>query len=121
MRIVKKFELYLGRSKPDGFLISPGAFRQFLVDYVDRRLNGYTVVAGRGYWKGEPEESFILSVIGPAGLGEELREIARAYNRRFHQEAVYLTAYPLEIAELVTEINSVSIAAPLMDGPRLVQ
>ncbi len=99
---MNKFELYLGRHKPDGFLVSPAQFRQFLTETADKTLTGYTVLSARGYWEGEPEESFLLTYLGEAWDDPVVRSIGAAYCRQFTQHSVYFTAQPLAAATLLT-------------------
>jgi hypothetical protein len=89
--------LYFGRDIADGAMVSDRDWEDFLDAEVTPRFpDGFTVTDGKGQWLDPDtralvrETSKVLLVItpsSPASLGK-LDEIATAYKRRFHQQAV---------------------------------
>ena len=90
-------ELYFGLSAPGGGRIGNGQWRRFLDEQVVPRFaEGFTVVDGEGYWRGEGgkrtirENSKVLIRVhkGTAEDDREISEIIEAYKTRFSQESV---------------------------------
>jgi hypothetical protein len=89
--------LYFGRAIADGGMVSDREWEDFLDAEVTPRFpDGFTVTDGRGQWRDTDsravvrESSKVLLVVTPstpAALGK-LDDIAAAYKRRFHQQAV---------------------------------
>ncbi len=91
-----RYELFMGRSGPDGEVVSDEEWEAFLADTVTPRFpDGLTVLDGRGQWRDsaglvQRERSKLLVILalpgdGPAGL---IGEISDGYKRRFSQESV---------------------------------
>ncbi len=91
-----RYELFMGRSGPDGEVVSDEEWEAFLADTVTPRFpDGLTVLDGRGQWRDsaglvQRERSKLLVILalpgdGPAGL---IGEISDGYKRRFGQESV---------------------------------
>jgi len=88
--------VYFGRNRPDGGTVSDAEWLGFLDSVVTPSFpNGFTVVEGTGQWKGqsgavERERSAIITFLhtGSAADRERVAQVAGAYKRRFHQEAV---------------------------------
>jgi len=90
-------ELYFGLSAPGGGTIGKGQWRRFLDDeVVPRFTEGFTVLDGEGYWRGEGgkrtirEHSKVLIRVhkGTAEDNREISEIIETYKSRFSQESV---------------------------------
>ena len=90
-------ELYFGLSAPGGGSIGKAQWRRFLDEHVVPRFaEGFTVVDGEGYWRGEDakrtirENSKVLIRVhkGTAEDDREISEIIEAYKARFSQESV---------------------------------
>lgn len=91
-----RYELFMGRSGPDGEVVDDEEWEAFLADTVTPRFpDGLTVLDGRGQWRDsaglvQRERSKLLVILalpgeGPAGL---IGEISDGYSRRFGQESV---------------------------------
>ena len=91
-----RYELFMGRSGPDGEVVDDEEWEAFLADTVTPRFpDGLTVLDGRGQWRDsaglvQRERSKLLVILalpgeGPAGL---IGEISDGYRRRFGQESV---------------------------------
>lgn len=91
-------ELYCGRSKPNGSLVSEEDWTSFLAETVTPRFpDGFTVLKGMGQYReksgkiiSEPSEVLIFLYPGRAKKESraKIEEIRTAYIRRFEQESV---------------------------------
>ncbi len=91
-----EYQLFLGRSTPDGGEVSEEEWLAFLADTVTPRFpDGLTVLDAAGQWRDDAgaiqrERSKLLWILAPPG--DEARrlidEISEEYERRFNQESV---------------------------------
>ena len=91
-----EYQLFMGRSGPDGEIVDDEAWDTFLADTVTPRFpDGLTVLDGRGQWRGsdgliKKERSKLLVILAQPG-DDKMRlidEISDEYKRRFSQESV---------------------------------
>jgi hypothetical protein len=97
-------ELYFGRSKPGGGLVSDEDWRSFLADTVTPRFpDGFTVLAAVGQYREksgkvitEPSQVLILlySKRSKKVSRAKIEEIRAAYIKRFDQESVLRVDLP---------------------------
>lgn len=83
--------LYFGRSVPHGReVIDTHSFQTFLAESVTPHFPGFTVQESVGYWKGQRELVYVLTLLSEDSdnFRHQCREIAEHYKTRFHQEAV---------------------------------
>ena len=91
-----RYELFMGRSGPDGEVVDDAAWESFLEDAVTARFpDGLTVLDARGQWRDsagllQRERSKLLVILAPPGDGPAalVGEISNGYKRRFGQESV---------------------------------
>ena len=91
-----RYELFMGRSGPDGEVVRDEEWEAFLADTVTPRFpDGLTVLDGRGQWRDsagliQSERSKLLVILAPPGDGpaDLIGEISGDYKRRFGQESV---------------------------------
>lgn len=91
-----EYQLFMGRSGPEGEVVSDEAWDAFLADTVTPRFpDGLTVLDGRGQWRGsegliKKERSKLLVILAQPGGGklQLIDEISDEYKRRFNQESV---------------------------------
>ena len=90
------YQLFMGRSMPDGNVASDADWNRFLAETVTPRFpDGLTVLDASGQWRNsagtvEKEQSKQLVILAPPG-GDALRligEISEEYKSRFNQESV---------------------------------
>ena len=90
-------ELFLGRSKSDGSLVTDEEFRRFLDEEITPRFpNGLTLVSGTGQFRGLSgtimrEDSVLLILLYSAEddkSSERIDQIRHSYKRAFQQESV---------------------------------
>ena len=91
-----EYQLFMGRSGPEGEIVDDEAWDAFLADTVTPRFpDGLTVLDGRGQWRGadgiiKKERSKLLVILAPPGDDKMrlINEISDEYKRRFSQESV---------------------------------
>jgi hypothetical protein len=95
-------ELYFGRLRPDGTVVSDAEWRTFVAEEITPRFpDGFTVFDALGQYRGrdgqivsEPTK-VLLIVHGPdARLRGSVRELRDLYRRLFQQESVLLIESP---------------------------
>jgi len=92
---------YFGMNTPDGE-VTEREWRRFVDEEVTPRFpDGLTIIEGQGQWRGESgrivrEPSRILEIVHPESPSaeESVADIARAYRKRFSQEAVLVLKSP---------------------------
>lgn len=84
MKFSTQYDLYLGRD----ITVSDKQIRDFLRNHVTERFPGFTLTDAKGYWKGKPEPTLILTILGDSVDGFAVTSIAQAYNATFRQECV---------------------------------
>jgi len=83
--------LYFGRNIGNTLGVTDSAWAVFVRDVVGARLDGFTVYAAEGNWKGTREPAFVLEVMHAersAGADSAIVAIIGEYKRRFNQESV---------------------------------
>ena len=91
-----EYQLFMGRSGPEGEIVDDEAWDTFLADTVTPRFpDGLTVLDGRGQWRGangliKKERSKLLVILAQPGDDKTrlINEISDEYKRRFSQESV---------------------------------
>lgn len=90
------YNIYLGRNIPTGQYVNDALFDYFL-DKVDAVVDGYTLTAADGMWKGEPEDTIIMTVA--TNDYDTALCIAQTYKEMFNQESVAIL--PLQQMEFI--------------------
>lgn len=91
-----RYELFMGRSGPDGEVVDDQAWDTFVSDIVTPRFpDGLTVLDARGQWRDSEgrilkERSKVLVILAPPGEdpGRLVDEVSDEYKSRFNQESV---------------------------------
>ena len=97
--------LSLGRNIPDAGTVTEQMWQEFLRETVCLFLDCCTITDGVGIWKGEVEQTKIISVtvdersIASVAILENLKAVGDAWKTQFRQECVMLTS--TQIAEVV--------------------
>jgi hypothetical protein len=95
-------ELYFGRQKPDGSLVTDGEWGAFVTEEIAARFpDGFTVLDAVGQYRTRDgqvltEPTKILLVVHPAEEKPRaaLQSLRDVYRRRFQQESVLLIESP---------------------------
>lgn len=83
--------LYFGRNIGNQLGVTDSAWAVFVRDVVSARLDGFTLWAAEGSWKGTREPVFVLEVLHAersASTDSAIVAIIGEYKRRFNQESV---------------------------------
>ena len=91
-----EYQLFMGRSGPDGEIVDDEAWDTFLADTVTPRFpDGLTVLDGKGQWRGSDgqvkrERSKLLVILAQPGESNDrlIDEISEEYRTQFNQESV---------------------------------
>jgi hypothetical protein len=94
-----QFQLFLGRNIPDAGTISWAMICDFIRDEVSTRFDGFTMIQGTGFWKGEQEDVVILTFITEDR--DSVQAIADAFKTAFRQESVLMTETALPTCQFV--------------------
>jgi hypothetical protein len=95
-------ELYFGRLRPDGTVVSDAEWRTFVAEEITSRFpDGFTVFDALGQYRGRDgqivsEPTKVLLIVHPpdARLRGSIQELRDLYRRRFQQESVLLIESP---------------------------
>ena len=97
--------LSLGRNIPDAGTVTEQMWQEFLKETVCLFLDCCTITDGIGIWKGEVEQTKIISVtvdersIASVAILDNLKAVGDAWKTQFRQECVMLTT--TQVADLV--------------------
>ena len=97
--------LSLGMNIPDAGTVTEQMWQEFLRETVCLFLDCCTITDGIGIWKGEVEQTKIISVtvdersIASVAILDNLKAVGDAWKTQFRQECVMLTS--TQIAEVV--------------------
>jgi Protein of unknown function (DUF3574) len=96
-QLFARTELYFGRAKSDGSMVSDDEFRAFLDDMITPRFpKGLTVLSGAGQYRGSSgvitrEGAMFVILLYPAGEKDSsahIDKIRDSYRKTFEQESV---------------------------------
>lgn len=88
-------QLYLGRNIPDTTdTVTEQQVSDFLRFVVTPRFDGFTVQEALGYWKGQPEQTVVLTICCEAYDQPKVAEIAQLYKAQFKQDSVAVQQLP---------------------------
>jgi len=85
------YQLFMGRNVPGGGYVDDFKFNKFL-HIVDTIVDGYTVQNVQGVWKGEHENTKLMTIC--TDDVEAVYEIARTYKNAFNQDSVAVQVLP---------------------------
>ncbi len=95
--LLMEVKMYLGLALPAGGQVYEAEFREWLRDVVDAVFDGYTITEAEGKWKGESENSYILTFITSTLVEyKQIIAIANSYKSTFSQDSVLVTRHTLE-------------------------
>lgn len=85
------YQLFFGRNVPGGGYVTDDGFSKFL-RIVDTLVDGYTVIDADGVWKGEHEDTKVMTI--NTDDVDAVYDIARTYKFAFSQESVAIQVLP---------------------------
>ncbi|USD66145.1 DUF3574 domain-containing protein [Vibrio sp. SCSIO 43136] len=99
---VYQVQLYFGLSIPAGGVVTSQQWQNFVVDTIEPQFDGFNIVDSVGYWKAEPEDSKIVTIILNAQDLHKAEAIAQVYAKRFDQDSVMLVKTGVEQWEFIS-------------------
>jgi len=96
-----RYAMTFGRHTPTANkLVADHEVERFLHEDISPKFPGFTVTNHAGYWNGDSEPSFTVTIQVPATeyTGSKIAEICQAYNRLFSQDCVMVTRDVVEVA-----------------------
>ena len=95
MKTATTYQLYFGKQiQVLNRAVSKLDFARFLREHVIPEFENFAVVEGIGYWKGEPEDMFIVTIITENFYDAiVLNGIAEAYKQQFYQDMVLVNTF----------------------------
>jgi hypothetical protein len=74
--------------------VSDRQFDEFVDENIIPNFDSFTIVYGRGYWKGDREDVTVVTIVSE-NLDDAflIHEIASNYKRDFNQEAVLVNTF----------------------------
>jgi hypothetical protein len=90
------FQLFLGRNIPDTTAtVTDDQISDFIRFVVQPRFDGFTVQDAIGYWKGQQEQTTVLTIFCENSKDvERMHEIAQLYKAQFKQDSVAIQQLP---------------------------
>lgn len=96
-----EYKLFFGLSIPSGNAVSSEEWERFVAETIVTELkiaqyDGFNISNAKGYWKGKPEDSRILSIVSSNHCENEknqpllaaLQKIAQKYKTNYKQDSV---------------------------------
>lgn len=99
---VYRLRMFFGLSIPTGGGVSIQQWEQFERDQIATTFDGFNVVDSVGYWKGQPERSKIVTLIGTEAELAPAKDLAQAYAKQFHQDSVMLVRVPVSAWDFIS-------------------
>lgn len=101
-QVLVRTELYFGRLKPDGAVVTDAEWRAFVAEEITPRFpDGFTVFDALGQYRGrdgqivsEPTKVLLIVHEMDARRRGAIQELRDLYRRRFQQESVLLIESP---------------------------
>jgi hypothetical protein len=104
-RTLVRTELFFGRLRPGGVLVSDAEWRAFVAEHVTPRFpDGFTVVDGTGQYRdragrlvAEPSKILLIVHTADPRARAAIQELRDVYRRLFDQESVLLITGPAQV------------------------
>ena len=90
--IMNTYQLYLGLTRPDNEIITTEQFNAYTSEVLDTLFDGYTISDAVGNWKGEREQTKIVSIC--TEYKNLVTKAANLYKEFFEQDAVAISTLP---------------------------
>lgn len=94
-----QFQIFLGRNIPDAGKVTNEMMAHFILNEVSPRFEGFTMIEGVGFWKGEAEQVTILTII--TDDSESVSEVAEEFKIQFRQNSVLISETPVPTLQFV--------------------
>ena len=90
--IMQTYKMYLGLTRPDNEIITTEQFNAYTQEVLDTMFDGYTISDAVGNWKGEREQTKIVSIC--TEYKDLVQKAANLYKEFFEQDAVAISTLP---------------------------
>jgi len=90
--MMNTYQMYLGLTRPDNEIITTEQFNAYTKEVLDTLFDGYTISDAVGNWKGEREQTKIVSVC--TEYKDLVNKAANLYKTFFEQDAVAISTLP---------------------------
>ena len=90
--MMNTYQMYLGLTRPDNETITTEQFNAYTQEVLDTMFDGYTITDAVGNWKGEREQTKIVSVC--TEYKNLVTKAANLYKEFFEQDAVAISTLP---------------------------
>ena len=90
--MMNTYQMYLGLTRPDNEIITTEQFNAYTKEVLDTLFDGYTISDAVGNWKGEREQTKIVSIC--TGCNGLVQKAANLYKTFFEQDAVAISTLP---------------------------
>jgi glyoxylate carboligase len=102
-----RINIILGRSCPDGSVVSSGEFATFLTNEVISLWQVYNNTPSYGSWDGRPEPCNTISILCDQTAFEEVQiqanRIAQTYCENFNQDSVIVEVQQVQYSFITKE------------------
>lgn len=92
---IYRVRLFFGLSLPSGGAVSLSEWQTFQMKQISSRFDGFNVVDSKGFYKGKPERSKIVTLLVEKKDILKAKELARFYAQQFQQESVMIVVVPV--------------------------
>ena len=86
------YQLYFGLTRPDNETITTEQFNAYTSEVLDTMFDGYTITDAVGNWKGEREQTKIVSIC--TEYKNLVQKAANLYKEFFEQDSVAISTLP---------------------------
>ena len=90
--MMNTYQMYLGLTRPDNEIITTEQFNAYTHEVLDALFEGYTITDAVGNWKGEREQTKIVSIC--TEYKHLVTKAANLYKEFFEQDAVAISTLP---------------------------
>lgn len=101
---MKQITLYFGSSRENDDPISKEDFKAFMKQYIYPSFQDFTFTIGSGYWEGEQEQVFIITIMTKEDVNFILSNIGDKYCNFYQQKCVLKTEFTIN-SILLKEIS----------------
>ena len=87
--------MFFGLSLPGGGAVSLNEWQKFEREEIAKTFEGFNVVDAKGYYKGEPERSKLVTLVLEEQDMAKAKALARLYAAKFQQDSVMIIKTPV--------------------------
>ncbi len=92
---VYRLRMFFGLSLPNGSAVSLYDWQKFEQEKIATTFDGFNVVDSKGFYKGKPERSKIVTLIVKESEMQKAKDLAKLYAKEFQQDSVMVVKVPV--------------------------